>query len=141
MKKTSALYEYLETTGVLQTGSSSDIKHAKNKYWSLVRKEWRKQQRKECRSFTVFFKPKEYSKLKNEAANRSVSATRLIKEATLGSLEGSSGINKETLGQIRQTFFESYNHIDKEVPVKNGDTKNILRNLLLLEKKVFDLLL
>lgn len=140
MKKNSALYGYLESIGVLQSGSPAEIEQAKHQYWSIVRKEWRRNQRKECKSVTILLRLKQYSKLKNEAIRNKISVTRYIKEAALSQVGRSSCINKELLGEIRQVFFDHYSAIDQRLANKSIDRGEVMNSLQELEKKVFELI-
>ena len=136
MKKRNKLYEYLEAKGVLVNGTANDIEQTKRQYWIEVRKEWRKQQRRECKSYTVFLNEKEYKHISAVAKTAKRSITRFIKSAALQKALGSAGIDERITGSIRESFFETYNALQENQTVP----QSVLRQLLHLERTVLTLL-
>lgn len=131
MKKTDTVYDYLERLGVLSTGSPEDIVRAKETYWKLRRKEWRKHQRQNCKSCTIFFTFPEYHAVRNAIPDKRKNVTRYVKQATLNAALNKQSIGKELVGKVRETFFEAYATIDRLAA--NNDVKNVL---IKLEQKI-----
>lgn len=123
-KRYSPLYEYLDTTGVLSTGTSEDIETAKKKYWAQYRKVWKKQKRKEQKSFEVFFSMKETKLLAGYAIHERLSITGYIKKAALES--NSKSVSPVIAGEIRQSLMQLYyaivsmNESDADYPMESG---------------------
>jgi hypothetical protein len=136
MKKRSGLYDYLETNGVLGSGSVKDIAQAKKQYWKKVRKEWRKQQRKECKSYTIYLKDKEQRVVARSAVTFALSITRFIKDAAIQKATNSAGIDDRIIGKIREAFFEKYNDLQEQEQVP----KYVLDQLLQLQITVLTML-
>jgi hypothetical protein len=141
MKKGSKLYSYLEATGVLSSGNREDIARAKKQYWILVRKEWQKQKRKECKSYTVFFTPSEHKALTYALKGSRRSVTAFIKQSALQVARNSSGVDKMTVGQVREAFFETYNSIKAlDTATKEKHLSEALERFINLEQKILNLL-
>jgi hypothetical protein len=134
-KRKNGLYEFLAKAGVLEHGSVADITLAKKKYWDLVRKEWRKQQRKEQKSYAIFFTPSEQKQVKMTADKKGKSITRFIKDSVLHTAYGGAGIDKTTVGNIREAFFICYHSIAEDEKIEL-----VLQKLDALEQKVMKLI-
>lgn len=139
MKKGSKLYLYLETTGVLTNGIKEDIENAKKQYWILVRKDWQNQKRKKCKSYTIFFNSSEYKDLLNALKGSKRSVTAFIKQSALQVARSSSGVDKKTIGQVREAFFEAYNSIEA-IDIKDKQLTEVLQRFIHLEQKILNLL-
>jgi hypothetical protein len=135
MKKLNKLYDYLEQTGILQNGSNEDIIKAKKEYWKVVRTQWRAEQRKVSKSYTVFYKPDELKEIKIAAIVKKASITSFTKQSAILAARGNTGVNKKTLGEVRQMFFETYNSIKVKAQIEM-----VLTEIILLEKKVLELI-
>lgn len=134
MKRKSGLYDYLEQTGVLTNGTPERIANAKQTYWKAVRKAWRKKQREECKSYTIFLTPSEQTKLNKAVSTHNISATKFIKQAAMSKAMNTTGVDARTMGQIRQLFFVAYNRCKDEA------SENILTDMIKLETSVLQLL-
>jgi hypothetical protein len=135
MKKRNKVYDFLEQTGILQNGSDEDIIKAKKEYWKVVRTQWRVEQRKVSKSYTVFYTPDELKEIKSAAIIKNISITSYTKQSAILAARGNMGVNKKSLGEVRQMFFETYNSIKDKVQIEM-----VLRELTLLEKKVLELI-
>lgn len=134
MKTGSKLYDYLEQTGVLTNGSPEAIAVAKQTYWKAVRKSWRKKQREECKSYTVFFTTSEQTKINTAVSPKNISITKFIKQAALSKAMNTTCVDTRIIGQIRQLFFEAYNRSKSEA------SENILTEIIELETSVLEIL-
>lgn len=134
-KRNKGLYEFLAKAGVLEHGSVADITLAKKKYWELVRKEWRRQQRKEQKSYAIFFTPAEQKQVKATADKKGKSITRFVKDSALLAAYGGAGIDNTTKGNIREAFFICYHSIEED-----QRTELVLQKLDTLEQKVMKLI-
>ncbi|MGF2412752.1 hypothetical protein [Ferruginibacter sp.] len=141
MKKSNKLYDYLESTGILVNGSVEDILRAKKQYWISVRKEWQYQKRKKCKSYTVFFTHPEHKALINALKYPKSSVTAFIKLSALQMAKSSSRVDKITMGQVREAFFEAYNSIEMiDINTKEKQLIEILERFVNLEQKILSLL-
>lgn len=141
MKKCNKLYDYLESTGVLATGTKEDILKAKKQYWISVRKEWQKQKRKECKSYTILFTPLEHKALINALKGPRKSVTAFIKQSALQIAKSSHGVDKMTIGQVREAFFEAHNSIEgMDIETKEEQLTGVLQRFINLEKKILNFL-
>ncbi len=137
MKKSKKLYDYLESTGVLVNGTVEDILRAKKQYWISVRKEWQYQKRKECKSYTVFFTHPEHKAITYALKGPRRSVTAFIKQSALQIVRNSPGVDKMTIGQVREAFFEAYNSIEA---IGEEEPTEVLKQFINLEQKVLSLL-
>jgi hypothetical protein len=135
MKKQNKLYDFLEQTGILQNGSSVDIVKAKKEYWKVVRSQWRAEQRKVSKSYTVFYTPDELKEIKSAAIIKNISITSFTKQSAILAARGNTGVNKKSLGEVRQIFFETFNSLKDKAQIEM-----VLTELVLLEKKVLELI-
>jgi hypothetical protein len=141
MKSKSGLYDYLDKIGVLQNGTTEDIINAKKAYWKAIRKAWRKKQRLECKSYTVFFNLKEQKVIANVAKLKGVSITKFIKHSALQKVSDGCGADMITIGKVREVFFATYNSVEENK--SNGNEKlqlKILNHLLELERSVLNII-
>ncbi len=136
MKKRNGLYEYLEATGVLAEGTADEIRIAKEEYWKGIRKEWRRQQRKECKGYTIFFTRQEITLVAKAAEARNTSITRFIKTAAFKTATDDESIDQRIIGQVREALFETYNLMVKQ----EGVPETALILLLQSERKILGLL-
>lgn len=105
-KKGCGVYAFLETTGLLEKGSESEIEEAKKSYWTMVRKEWKRDKRAQCKSVTVFFTAEETSMILKAA--RRISLARYVKDAALAYGNKRCVIDKVAVGEIRQELIMHY---------------------------------
>jgi hypothetical protein len=139
MKSKSGLYDYLEKIGVLQNGSIDDIINAKKSYWRAIRKAWRKKQRLECKSYTIFFNLKEQKAIAKVAKLKGTSITNFVKHSALHRVGNGGGVDMITIGKVREAFFATYNSMEGN---KSNDKPQveILNHLLELEKAVLNII-
>jgi hypothetical protein len=143
VKRGSALYGFLETTGLLEHGTKEDIAAAKKMYWSQVRKAWKQTHRKEYKSYTICFSPKEHSLLASEANTTTSSINKFIKNACMQMMVGSSGMNKKTIGKVREAlmlFHSELQNLDKDLHHSNTHIKLIIEKFATLENSILSLL-
>lgn len=126
-KKNCGVYAYLESTGVLQNGSTYDIAESKKKYWAAVRKEWKKNRRAQGKSVAVFFDTMELKKVSNAAKKLSL-AQYVRQAALLCSRKGIIG-DKIAAGEIRQLLIMLYVHI-QDIAEEHILPKDIAAQLL-----------
>jgi hypothetical protein len=141
MKSKSVVYDYLEKIGVLENGTADDIMVAKKSYWKLIRKEWRIKQRKECKSYTVFFNLKEQKNIAGVAKLKGVSITKFIKQSALYKANIGSGVDMIAIGKVREAFFVTYNSMEGNMSNENDRLQlEILNQLIELEKLVLNII-
>lgn len=140
MRKGTAIYDYLEKTGVLSVGTATEISEAKKKYWSTVRNEWKKKRRQECQGFTIFFTKDEMKTINEKVKSGAVST--FIKQATLSFAQDKPMVNKKLLGEIRAVLFTHYQELHKLIEITRFDKieNNPLQTAKAIEEKLFKLL-
>ena len=125
----SALYQYLNDSGALESGDPAAIASAKRRYWSKVRSNWNKEKRKRCKSYTVLLEGQELRAVQRAAKEQQMSATRFIKAAALHVAKQDAMINKIVIGEIRQLLMNHYSAIEVSVQ-KNTANKTIGQDFL-----------
>ena len=130
MKKSKSgcgVYAFLEKTGLLEEGSGAEIAEAKKTYWALVRKEWKKARRAQCKSVTVFFTAEEVSIILKAAKHLAIA--RYVKQAALTYGNKHVVIDKAAVGEIRQELILHYMTIQTLLE-ENKLTREIALQLL-----------
>jgi hypothetical protein len=142
-KQRDALYAYLDKQGVLVSGDEHLIQAAKQKYWAQYKKEWRKQQRKENKAYTIYFNPKEHTCIRKAAVAQSISPTRFIKQASLSMVGKDSFVDPALLGKIREVLARCITDVE-ELLVISGISMDredtILKRMEQLEDQVLNLI-
>lgn len=111
VKSSSGLYEYLEQQGVLQTNDAALITAAKKEYWTAYKRQWKKNRRKECKSFLVYFDTVEVKVIIKAAAKQHTSPTNFIKRAALASGSDKYSSNPVLVGKIRELLALYFNTV------------------------------
>ena len=140
IKKKCGVYDYLNSTKVLETGSDQDIANARQEYWKAYKAEWRKRQRQETKEFTIVCTLSEAKDILEAARRHKRSRSKFIKESCL------AYINKRYLvpdllamNSIRQQLAMNLNVLQKlfdesRIPYETGTV--LLRQMGTLEKSV-----
>jgi hypothetical protein len=96
MKKTKkhkgAIWDYLETTGVLENGTDEEIKQAKKAYRKAYYLDYKRNQRANKPEFIVNFSSEngEYSRVKMAAERHKMPMTTFIRSAVLATYNNAS---------------------------------------------------
>lgn len=132
-----SVYKYLETTGVLTTGSSEDIVNAKKAYWKSYKAKWRKQKRIQEKEFTTSWNFDEAAELTTEAQKHHLSRVAFIKKAVFAYLHNSYIVpDVQRVRNISQALNMQHNLIlemieEETIPFERGN--QIAEKLLELE--------
>lgn len=79
----SGVYQYLEASGVLDTGSGDDIAKMRKKYWREYKRLWKQERRMKQTEFKIYFTSKELLAIAAGAKKHTTSRTNYIKQAAL----------------------------------------------------------
>lgn len=137
-----SVYKYLETTGVLNIGSSEDIANAKKAYWKSYKATWRKQKRQQEKEFTTSWNSDEVEELTAEAKNHHMSRVAFIKKAVFAYIHTSYIVpDLQLIRKISQSLNMQHNLIlemleSETIPQKLGN--HIAEKLLELEQLIID---
>lgn len=139
-KHKNSLYEYLDASGVLDTGSDEAIAEARKEYWKKYKATWRKQKRQTEKELTTSWNPDEIKELSKVARQHNMSRVAFIKSATIA-YSNKAFIMPEKIGvqRIVQLLAMNYNLIqelieERTFPLFSG--KSILEKLNTLEKEI-----
>jgi len=144
IKKRSSIYQYLESSGVLDNGTIEEIKAARKKYWMEYKRLWRKDKRRKEKEFTVSFSKDDLQLLTKVARRHKRKRTLFIKTATLAYINKTYIVPDEIeVRQIRQLLSMSYNSLEQQMEeeilsVEAG--KVLLQLIQQLEREVLVLL-
>ena len=143
IKHTSSIYEYLEASGVLDTGTDTQIENARKAYWKEYRAAYQRQKRKEMNVFTVSFTNKEMRLLKPIVKKHNSSYTPFIKQATLAYLQQQFVImDPESINQIRELLtrnFTTLQNFEEQLP-ENHTHVSLTKIFSLLEQDINQIL-
>lgn len=143
IKRSSGIYAFLESTGLLEKGSVEDIQRVKKQYWATARKEWKKNKRKECKSYTIFFNQPELKIVTRSAKNYHYSITNFIKQASLCYNTNQSIIDKKIVGEIREAISLHYSKLQtlgEENILTQKAIDTLLKEVVNIETKVLSFL-
>lgn len=135
MKKQSKINQYLESTGLLSTGSDKDISLAKAKYWEAVRREYKKNRYKEQKSYTVFFSEQELNLIVPKSTKNLGGMVGYIKYSTISNATGKLKTDKYLFGKVRESIYNQYSIINtlvqsnKQLKEKQEELFAELRNI------------
>lgn len=135
-KKGSGVYYFLHKSGVLANGTPGDIAQAKKEYWATVRKEYKRQKRLECNSYTVFFTRFEIKLVSDQANQLHLSITQYIKQAAVSN---NVVIDKKAIGEIRQglaLLYSSIQSLYEEHKLPEPITRTLLRQIVTIETMI-----
>lgn len=143
LKHKSNIYEYLDKSGVLDSGNDEEIKVARKEYWRKYRADWRKQKRKEQSEFTISFTKKEMRILNPAVQKHKISTTVFIKQATLAYIQLQFVIVDPTsVNDIRGLLTRNYTilqNIEEQNLFKETEA-SFIKRFELLETSIMDML-
>ena len=143
-KEAHSVYEYLDSTGILETGNSEEIFAARRAYWNAYRAQWRRQQRMKKSEFTVSFTKKEMQLLGSVATNHHRSVTKFIHDATLGYITQSYVVHdSQTINELKAILTRTF-CVLQNIEENNGTdhcTKSLTEIVTNIEHKIFQELL
>lgn len=86
--RTSGVYQYLEQSGVLESGTAEEIAAVHKEYWRLYKRIWKRNKRYNEHEFKVYYTEDEYKAIVQAARLQRTSKTRYIKESSLSFANG-----------------------------------------------------
>jgi len=135
-KSKSQIYDYLNSAGVLESGSHEDIQYARKEYWREYKRKWRQEKRKKEKEITLSFSKEEISLLSKAAKKHKLTTTAYVKQATLAYTNRSFLVpDVETVKRIAQLLAMHYNQIQDAVD--EGILQRITGSEVL--EKIYDL--
>jgi len=137
------MYEYLQSKGLLEHGTTDEIVAAKKLYWASVRKAWKQQHRKEYKSYTISFNNKHQRLLENASIQTNSSVTMVIKNVCLHLLTNTPNIDKKIIGKIREVlvlFHTDLQSLSDKSNQTNGLIGAIIDKFNTLETTILSLL-
>lgn len=135
--KTSSIYQYLESKGLLENGSPEDIAQAKKEYWRMRRNELRREKRKREQQFTVSYTKAEMKIIEQEAGKRNISRTRYIRQAALAKL---SMPNINSIKELLYLNYKALTTLQGQGAIPKETTNLLVSRIHRLEKAVLYLL-
>lgn len=138
--KSTNIYQYLESTGVLDTGSADDIERQRLLYWKKYKREWRQQQRRKLKSFTVYFDENMTAIIKRASVKQKMSCTKYIQQSALLHAQGKTiTVNPNIFNYIREALMLNY-HAIKDLEdgqyISPKTEREFISTLAVIEKKI-----
>ncbi len=134
------MYEYLEASGVLDTGTEEAIAEVRKEYWKKYKATWRKQKRQTEKELTTSWTADEIKELTKAARHHNMSRVAFIKSAAIAYANKSFIVPDKTgVQRITQLLAMNYNLIqelieERTFPLLSG--KPILERIEKLEKEI-----
>ena len=133
------LYAYLKSRNLIGADEAI-LAVAKQTYWAVYRRNWRKVQRSKTRQFTVPFTANEYTVVSTAAKAHKRSITRFIRESCIGYIERKYLVpDVRALGTIRYLLAANYASLQQMVErnaVSPENGRMLLFQMAELEHKV-----
>lgn len=60
LKTKSNIYNYLKSSGILETGTHAEIQMVRKEYWKEYKRNWRKNKRNNVKEITISLEPEEF---------------------------------------------------------------------------------
>src|ERR1700682_361398 len=117
----SAMWEYLESVGVLEKGSDAEIKAAKKAYWKIYFTKYKKQQRSSKPEYTVNFskEKKEYERISLAAKKHNMTVTAFLRSAVLAYMNHTFVVpDRMLVARLEQMLSDCLNEIKRIVHSK-----------------------
>lgn len=112
MKRSNKLYEYLEVSGVLDSGTAPDIAEARRQYVRQYKAAWRRKKRAETKSITVSFTQREFNTISNAANAHVMNPTQFVQSAALFFGEQQTmPMDIVVINEIRALLLQNYHAI------------------------------
>jgi hypothetical protein len=112
----SNIYSFLDSKGVLESGSENDIARAKREYWRIYKAKWRREKRKTAKEFTTSWEKDELQRLRDTAKRHKRSPTKFIKQATVAYMDKVYIVPDEhTVRLIAQLLGMTYNSVQEMI--------------------------
>ena len=138
-RRTGKMWEYLESTGILEKGTEEEIKLAKKTYRKEYLLKYKQKQRSDKPEFTInFSKDKgEYNRVVHEAKRHNQTITSFIYSATLGYINQTYVVpNIDQLAKLEQILSDCLNEIQSIVRFKEKYHWERDRKLETIEKRI-----
>jgi len=143
-RKGKGIYQYLQSEGVLETGSDEAIKAARKRYWAQYKAAWRRNKRNTSKSFEIIMNPKEHARIQGAAKMHKRSSTSYIKEAALAYSQQLFLVPditvvyeiKEALSLLSYALHDALD----ESYVNNGNLAEVIGIMTAFETKIYPLI-
>ena len=136
IKNKSSIYEYLDSTKVLESGTENDIAQARKKYWREYKAQWRKQKRKAEKELTTSWTVEELKIIGDVARKHKISKTEFLKMSALAYIDKRYIVpDAIEVRRIAQMLAMSYNLIQEMI---NENVLHLQTGKIILEK-IFEL--
>jgi phosphoglucomutase len=136
-KQQGGVWQYLEESGVLCSGSAEEIQAKRSEYWQAYRRAWKKEQRV---SYTIACTHEESEAVVRAAAKHQLAPTTFIKDALFAYLHSSVVVpNQAVVDEIRILLTRTYSllqDVAESNEVLDGDS--ILREIEKLEATILN---
>lgn len=134
----SGVYQYLELSGVLDTGSSEDIAEKRKEYWRERKRIWKQEKRKKETEFKIYLTDAELQVIAKGAKQSNISRTNYIKRAAIAYANKQYLVpDQVAVNQISQLLSLNYSFLQElaeSIPAHIADT--LLKQITRLEQKV-----
>jgi hypothetical protein len=133
------IWEYLDSTGVLERGIEEEIKKAKKNYWKIYFTKQKRIQRASKREFTLRFSKgkEEYSKVEFMAKQHKMKITEFLKSAVLAYIDKSYIVpDRLQVVELEQLLSQCLNEIQTIVKQKERFHYEREQKYELIEKRI-----
>jgi len=135
-KKKIGIYQFLEASGILESGTDDAIKEARKQYWRTYKSTWRRTKRREEKELTTSWAADEVKTLSEAALIHKISKTQFIKQATLAYINKAYIVpDRDAVLRIVQLLAMTYNTVEE---LKDENAISVQTGTAIL-KKIGDL--
>lgn len=140
IKNGTGLYAFLETTGVLATGTVEEIENQKKRYWVQYRKEWKKNKRQQSKVYVVMVSFKDSRRISQKAKAIGVTPASYLKHCALND---EVILGPVLIAKIREQFVLYTSKCEELLEmhlVNEPIQEQVMEELINLEKNVMELI-
>ena len=141
-QKSTGVYDYLQSSGILLTGTGEDIELAKKQYWHQKRREYKRNRYRKQKSFAIFLTNSEIQLIKKVSKNE-CDVTNFIKQAAMSAVNNKTANDRKFIGQIRkclQLHYFSIQSICEERALDKEGRRQVLNMIASLEEQLLSLI-
>ncbi|MBK6545768.1 MAG: hypothetical protein IPG12_10925 [Saprospiraceae bacterium] len=140
----SNLYAFLNSSGILKSGTQEEIQKVKMEYWRQYKKNWRNNKRKQDKEIAVSFSKDEFKEITLEAKKHKLSRTQFIKQSCFAYINKSFIVlDIKEVRKISQLLSLTYNSIQElieENKVEQKVGRALMDSIYKLEREILPVL-
>ena len=141
-KQGSGVYQYLELSGVLDTGTAEAIAQKRKEYWNMVKRKWKQEKRVRETEFKVYLTDAELQNIAKGARQHHMSRTTYIKQAAWAyTAKKYLVVNEQTANAIYQMLsfnFSAITELIEDDRVARDTGRKLIQHMTQMQQCILD---